>query len=200
MRLLRKLTALVRMGLAPTPRFHPAWKILPAACLGLFLAACAQERSQAKPLLVSVQPVAQVAATSGEMAALGDREAPSGGTASWDGPASRPLELGGGLSPSAYSFKDTLDMAAKRAATGKPVTLSAVPLHALARATGGFEFTVHVVRETDGRTFAQARTVTVAQVAGSMVTILSGVRPGELVITSGTTLASDGQEVRFTRN
>ena len=165
-------------------------------CMALALAACAQERPTAKGLLqVSAQPVAQVAATSGEQA-LAIAQAQGGGANTWNSATNRPLEFA--LSQEAYTFRDTVNQASS--ASARPVTLSAVPLHALARATGEWQFTVHVVEEKNGRAYAQARTVTVAQVAGDMVTILSGVRPGELVITSGTTLACDGQEIRYTRN
>ncbi|WP_243358568.1 hypothetical protein [Fundidesulfovibrio terrae] len=178
-----------------------AFGLVLRACMALLLAACAQERPSVKGLLqVSAQPVAQVAATSGEQAALAGLEAAGDGKNTWSSATNLPLELGLDIARNGYTLRDTLGMNGRPTPTSSPVTLSAVPLHALARCTGSFQFTVHVVAEKDGRAYAQARTVTVAQVAGDMVTILSGVRPGELVITSGTTLATDGQEIRYTRS
>lgn len=169
-----------------------------AASLTFLLAACAQERPQGKALLqVSVQPVAQVAAVSSGQEALAGLD---DGFCAETGSAQRRPEPPVELSPTAYTFRDVLRSAGCSPKAGKSAALSAVPLHALASSNGGREFTVHVVSERGGRAFVQARTVTVASVAGDMVTILSGVVPGELIITSGTALARDGQEVRYIRN
>ena len=96
-------------------------------------------------------------------------------------------------------LKDGMVASVSRSPSGLRSTLAAVPLHALARPMSGSEFMVHVLSERDGKTYASARTITVAGVAGDMVTILSGLTPGEQIITRGTTLAADGQEVRIIR-
>lgn len=94
------------------------------------------------------------------------------------------------------TLKDGMVASVALDARAKAPALAAVPLHALARPGDAGGFVVHVLDVKDGRTFARQRTVTVAGVAGDMVTILAGLTPGEQVITRGATLASDGQEVR----
>lgn len=96
------------------------------------------------------------------------------------------------------ALKDGM-IASVRRDSGNRVPTAAVPLHALARPKTESEFVVHVLAEKDGKTYAQARTVTVSGVVGDMVTVQTGLAPGEQVITRGTTLASDGQEVRVIR-
>lgn len=97
------------------------------------------------------------------------------------------------------ALKDGMIASVRRDA-GNHAALAAVPLHALAKpGRAGGTFLVHVLAGTDGKTYAQARTVTVGGVTGNMVTVLDGLAPGEQVITRGTTLAADGQEVRVIR-
>jgi len=114
-------------------------------------------------------------------------------------PKSRTFDVEVAIPNRDMALKDGMIASVKRQAPGTRSTLAAVPLHALARPGQGGEFIVHVLAEKDGRTYAQARSVSVAGVAGDMVTLLSGLTPGEQVITRGTTLASDGREVRVIR-
>lgn len=81
-------------------------------------------------------------------------------------------------------------------------TACAVPLQALARpaASGGQgAFVAYVLTQRDGRTYARERTVHVARIEADMAVTVSGVSPGEQIITRGATLAADGQEVRIIR-
>ncbi|GFK94742.1 Efflux pump periplasmic linker BepF [Fundidesulfovibrio magnetotacticus] len=96
-------------------------------------------------------------------------------------------------------LRDGMVVSVRQGAAGARDSLAAVPLHALAKPLGGDSFLVHVLAEKDGRAYAQARGVEVAGVKGDMVTVRSGLVPGERVITRGATLAADGQEVRVIR-
>lgn len=114
-------------------------------------------------------------------------------------PKSRAFDVEVAIPNKDMALKDGMIASVRRSSPGGRSTLAAVPLHALARPGKEGDFIVHVLAEKDGRTYAQARTVSVAGVAGDMVTLLSGLMPGEQVITRGTTLASDGREVRVIR-
>jgi multidrug efflux system membrane fusion protein len=111
-------------------------------------------------------------------------------------PKSRTFEVEVTIANPDLSLKDGMIATVRRASVGQRASLAAIPLHALARPASGSDFVVHVLAEKNGKTVAQLRTVSVAGVAGDMVTILSGLTPGEQVITRGSTLATDGQEVR----
>jgi len=71
-----------------------------------------------------------------------------------------------------------------------------VPLQAVVRPPDDPKgYMVYVVAEKDGQTLAQARRVKLGDVSGRSVTVLEGLRPGERVITSGSTLVFDGAPV-----
>ncbi len=114
-------------------------------------------------------------------------------------PKSRTFDVEVTIPNQDMALKDGMIATVSREPVPGKAMLAAVPLHALARPAGNGSFLVHVLAEKDGRTFAQARTVTVSGVTGDMVTLASGLRPGEMVITRGATLAADGLEVRVIR-
>ena len=114
-------------------------------------------------------------------------------------PKSRTFDVELTIPNPGQALKDGMVASVSLGGRSRSQALAAVPLHALARPGQGGDFVVHVLSEKDGRTFARVRSVTVAGVAGDMVTILAGLTPGEQVITRGTTLAADGQEVRVIR-
>ena len=57
-------------------------------------------------------------------------------------------------------------------------------------------YAVLVVEEAGGRHVARMRNVTLGESYGNSVAVNSGVRPGEIVITTGVTQVADGEEVR----
>lgn len=114
-------------------------------------------------------------------------------------PKSRAFDVEVTIPNKDLALKDGMVAAVRRSGRDGGPALSAIPLHALAKPGPGGGFVAYVLEEKDGKTVARARTVTVAGVAGDMVTILSGLAPGEQVITRGATLASDGQSVRVIR-
>jgi RND family efflux transporter MFP subunit len=72
-----------------------------------------------------------------------------------------------------------------------------VPLTAITRSKADPNaYAVLVIEETSGRQIARLRTVTLGESFGNSVGISSGVKPGEIVITTGVTQVADGEEVR----
>ena len=114
-------------------------------------------------------------------------------------PKSRAFDVEVTIPNQNLALKDGMIATVRRDSGRRGIPLAAVPLHALVRPASDTEFVVHVLTETGGKAYAKARTITVGGVAGDMVTVLAGLVPGEQVITRGTTLASDGQEVRVIR-
>jgi multidrug efflux pump subunit AcrA (membrane-fusion protein) len=55
---------------------------------------------------------------------------------------------------------------------------------------------VLVVEEVNGKHVARLRTVELGESYGNSVAVNSGVKPGEIVITTGVTQVADGEEVR----
>ena len=97
------------------------------------------------------------------------------------------------------ALKDGMIVSVSRDPATQGASVAAVPLDALASPGEDGHFVVHVLRTNEGKTYAMARTVTVGGVVGDMATVLDGLSPGDQVITRGTTLAEDGQEVRIIR-
>jgi RND family efflux transporter MFP subunit len=72
-----------------------------------------------------------------------------------------------------------------------------VPLIAITRSkVDPNAYAVLVVEETAGKSVARMRTVTLGESYGNSVAVNSGVKPGEIVITTGVTQVADGEEVR----
>ena len=72
-----------------------------------------------------------------------------------------------------------------------------VPLTAITRSKADPNaYAVLVIEGTGGRQIARLRTVTLGESFGNSVGINSGVKPGEIVITTGLTQVADGEEVR----
>jgi multidrug efflux system membrane fusion protein len=59
------------------------------------------------------------------------------------------------------------------------------------------EYSVFVVEHKEGRDYAHARTVRLGAALGNRVAVLDGVRTGESVVVSGTTLVRDGEPVQI---
>lgn len=72
-----------------------------------------------------------------------------------------------------------------------------VPLTAVTRSKADANsYAVMVVEEVNGKHIARLRTVTVGESYGNAVAVNSGVKPGEIVITTGVSQVADGEEVR----
>jgi multidrug efflux pump subunit AcrA (membrane-fusion protein) len=72
-----------------------------------------------------------------------------------------------------------------------------VPLTAITRAKDSSnDYAVFVVEERDGKHFARPRNVTLGDSFGNAVAIRSGVKPGEIVITTGAGQVADGEQVQ----
>jgi RND family efflux transporter MFP subunit len=74
-----------------------------------------------------------------------------------------------------------------------------VPLTAVTRSKADPNaYAVFVVEEVGGKHVARSRNVTLGESYGNSVAVNSGVKPGEIVITTGVTQVADGEEVRVT--
>ena len=81
---------------------------------------------------------------------------------------------------------------------GTPVVVPVVPLTAIKRAKDNSNgYAVFVIEERGGKHHAQSRNVTLGDSMGNAVAIKSGVKPGEIVITTGVGQVSDGEEVQI---
>lgn len=81
--------------------------------------------------------------------------------------------------------------------TAAPQEIPVVPLTAITRAKDSTnDYAVFVVEERDGKHFARPRTVTLGDSFGNAVAIRSGVKPGEIVITTGAGQVADGEQVQ----
>lgn len=80
---------------------------------------------------------------------------------------------------------------------GAKAELAVVPLTAVTRSTTDPNaYAVLVIEEAAGRRVARLRTVTLGESYGNSVAVNSGVKPGEIVVTTGVTQVADGEEVR----
>jgi len=83
--------------------------------------------------------------------------------------------------------------------TGPSTEVPVVPLTAVTRSkTDANAYAVLVIEETGGKSIARMRNVTLGESYGNSVAVKSGVKPGEIVITTGVTQVADGEEVRVT--
>ena len=71
-----------------------------------------------------------------------------------------------------------------------------VPLTSITRSKADPNaYAVMVIEETAGKQIARLRNVTLGESSGNSVIVNSGVKPGEIVITTGVTQVADGEEV-----
>jgi RND family efflux transporter MFP subunit len=81
--------------------------------------------------------------------------------------------------------------------SGVMTAVSVVPLTSITRAKDNANsYAVLVVEQRDGKQYARMRAVTLGESFGNAVAITSGVRPGEIVITTGVTQVADGEQVQ----
>jgi RND family efflux transporter MFP subunit len=80
---------------------------------------------------------------------------------------------------------------------GATTEIPIVPLTAITRSKSDPNaYAVLVVEEAAGKHVARMRNVTLGESYGNSVAVKSGVKPGEIVITTGVTQVADGEEVR----
>ena len=81
---------------------------------------------------------------------------------------------------------------------GATTEFPVVPLTSITRSkVDPSAYAVLVVEEAGGKHVARMRTVTLGESFGNSVAVNSGVKPGEIVITTGVTQVADGEEVRL---
>ena len=81
--------------------------------------------------------------------------------------------------------------------SGVTTEVPVVPLTSITRSKADPNaYAVLVIEEAAGKHIARLRNVTLGESYGNSVAINSGVKPGEIVITTGITQVSDGEEVR----
>ena len=81
--------------------------------------------------------------------------------------------------------------------TGATREFPVVPLTAVTRSKADPNaYAVLVVEEVNGKHIARMRTVELGESYGNSVAVNSGVKPGEIVITTGVTQVADGEEIR----
>lgn len=79
---------------------------------------------------------------------------------------------------------------------GAPVQLSVIPLTAVTRSKlDASAYAVFVIDDQAGKQIAHERNITLGESFGNSVAVLSGLRAGETVITTGATQVADGEEV-----
>ena len=79
--------------------------------------------------------------------------------------------------------------------SGASTEVPVVPLTAVTRAKAN-GYAVLVVEEAAGKQIARMRNVELGESYGNSVVVKSGVKPGEIVVTTGITQVADGEEVR----
>jgi RND family efflux transporter MFP subunit len=89
-------------------------------------------------------------------------------------------------------------VAALRLASGRlPEPIPVVPLSAIVRPKDNpAGYGVYVIDAHEGKEVARVRLINVGTVYGDMIAVPEGVRVGDRVITTGTTLLADGDQVR----
>ena len=81
--------------------------------------------------------------------------------------------------------------------TNGPTVVPVVPLAAVTRSkTDANAYAVLVVDEVGNKQIARLRNVTLGESFGNSVAVTGGVKPGEIVVTTGVTQVADGEEVR----
>lgn len=79
---------------------------------------------------------------------------------------------------------------------GATARLPVVPLSAIVRPkTKPDGYAVFVVEESGGRAIARLRNVTVGEMTGNGIVVMDGLRDGEKIIVSGSTIVTDGETV-----
>ena len=87
----------------------------------------------------------------------------------------------------------SLKVGTHQAAPAQPV----VPLNAVMKSKGNPNgYAVFVVMEEGGRQVARLRDVKLGESYGNTVAVTDGVKPGDLVITTGGTMVNDGDPVK----
>jgi RND family efflux transporter MFP subunit len=77
---------------------------------------------------------------------------------------------------------------------------STIPIDALVRQDGkAGSYAVFVVETTDGASVARERSVTIGEVHGNRIAVLSGLEAGDAVVVVGTNTVRDGQSVQVVR-
>jgi RND family efflux transporter MFP subunit len=77
---------------------------------------------------------------------------------------------------------------------------STIPIDALVREDGkAGSYAVFVVETTDGASVARERSVTIGEVHGNRIAVLSGLEAGDAVVVVGTNTVRDGQPVQVVR-
>jgi RND family efflux transporter MFP subunit len=72
-----------------------------------------------------------------------------------------------------------------------------VPLSAVVRSTQHADgFSVFVVTDQGGKSFARERTVEIGDTQGNLISVTKGLKPGELIVITGGTLVKDGDEIK----
>jgi multidrug efflux system membrane fusion protein len=80
---------------------------------------------------------------------------------------------------------------------GASIEVPVVPLTAVTRSkTDANGYAVLVIEEAAGKQVARVRNVELGESYGNSVVVKSGVKPGEIVVTTGITQVADGEEVR----
>ena len=80
---------------------------------------------------------------------------------------------------------------------GGSVEVPVVPLTSITRSKADPNaYAVLVIEDAVGKQTARLRSVTLGESYGNSVAISSGVKPGDIVITTGVSQVADGEEVR----
>jgi RND family efflux transporter MFP subunit len=95
-------------------------------------------------------------------------------------------------------LKDGMIAAVRVASIVKEAHGAVAPLHAVVRPPGDSQgFMVFLVREQDGKCYAQGRKVSIGKVFGNKVAITDGLVAGERIVTTGATLVHEGATVQI---
>lgn len=93
-------------------------------------------------------------------------------------------------------LKDGMIATVKLVGTGRDDVVTVIPVHAVVRPPSDpHGYMIFVLEKRGDSYFARGRTVSIGRVLGNKVVIIHGLTAGELVVTTGATMLSDGQPV-----
>lgn len=109
-----------------------------------------------------------------------------------------PIELG--LDNSGNALKIGMIASLVLQVGEEAVQASTIPIDALVREDGkAGSYAVFVVETTDGASVVRERSVTIGEVHGNRIAVLSGLEAGDAVVVVGTNTVRDGQSVQVVR-
>jgi membrane fusion protein (multidrug efflux system) len=80
---------------------------------------------------------------------------------------------------------------------GRPLQVPVLPLNAIVPSKTGQGYAVFVLDRQAAGPVARMRDVRLGEAVGNGIAVVAGVKPGELVITNGSNVVTDGEQVQI---